>query len=295
MKKTILILWLSMGFSFIHAQEDKVAVPEWMVFVEGGTFQMGSNSGESDEKPVHSVTLSSFYIGKYEVTVAGFREFVNATGYRTDAGNYGGGAYVLLPGPQWDNKSDANWKNPYFSQSEENPVTCVNWFDAVNYCNWRSQKEGLTPCYTINGYNVSCNFQAKGYRLPTEAEWEYAARGGKQSRGYTYSGSNTAGDVGWYGNNSRRKTHAGGKKLANELGIYDMTGNVWEWCWDWYGKNYYNSSPSADPRGPSSGEGCVLRGGSWSRDVNYLRIANRYRSSQTYRVSSRGFRLSRTY
>jgi len=179
---------------------------ENFVFVEGGTFQMGSNDGDSDEKPVHSVTVSSFYVGKFEVTQ---KEYQNVMG-----------------------------KNPSYFKGENNPVENVTWYDAVKYCNKRSEKEGRTPSYNINGNNVTCDFSANGYRLPTEAEWEYAARGGNKSQNYKYSGSNKIGDVAWYDSNSGLRTHPVGQKAPNELGIYDMTGNVWEWCWDWYDGNY---------------------------------------------------------
>ena len=243
-------------------------ISESMVYVEGGTFQMGGNQSE-DEKPIHTVTVSRFYISKYEVTFNEYDAFCDATG-RT--------------------------KPQIFDQPKgKHPMLSLSWYDAVEYCNWRSQKEGLPPCYTISGNNVTCNFKAKGYRLPIEAEWEYAARGGKESRGYTYSGSNIAGDVGWYNGNSGNKPHPVGKNQANELGIHDMSGNVLEWCWDWYDENYYTSSPSIDPRGPTSGDQRVLRGGCWYFPDNLLRTAFRCRSSPDSGNYSGGFRLSRTY
>ena len=130
------------------------------------------------------------------------------------------------------------------------PVICVSWYDAVDYCNWLSRKDGLLPAYSRGGNSIQCNFSANGYRLPTEAEWEYAATGGSSSRGYTYSGSNTIGNVAWYSGNSGLKPHPVGGKQANELGLYDMSGNVWEWCWDWYGD--YPSRSQTDPTGVSS-------------------------------------------
>jgi formylglycine-generating enzyme len=160
------------------------------------------------------------------------------------------------------------------NQSEYNhPVIHVSWNDASEYCNWLSLKTG------------------KSYRLPTEAEWEYAAKGGSQSRGYTYSGSNNAGDVAWCMENSGNETHPVGQKQPNELGIYDMTGNVWEWCSDWYGKDYYAGSPSNNPKGPSTGWNRVYRGGSWGNDARYCRAARRNNRTPDDRDCSLCFRL----
>ncbi|MDP3115426.1 MAG: bifunctional serine/threonine-protein kinase/formylglycine-generating enzyme family protein, partial [Candidatus Cloacimonadaceae bacterium] len=226
---------------------DPVSVPETeigdtsMIFVQGDSFKMGSNDGESVEKPVHQVTVSSFYIGKYEVTQ---KEWTAVMG-----------------------------SNPSYWKGDNLPVERVSWYDAIDYCNKRSLKEGLKPCYSIGGNTkpsswssgtIACDWTANGYRLPTEAEWEYAARGGNKSKGYDYSGSNDINTVAWHYDNSGNKTRDVGTKSANELGIHDMSGNVWEWCWDWYDEEYYGKSPSSDPRGASSGDYRVLRGGSWN-------------------------------
>ncbi len=238
-----------------------------MIFVEGGTFQMGSSYGDEDEKPIHSVSISGFYIGKYEVTFNEYDEFCTAT-KRYKPSTQGWGA-------------------------NRRPVINVTWFDAIDYCNWKSQKEGLTPCYTISESNVTCNFQANGYRLPTEAEWEYAARGGNESRGYIYAGSNNISDVGWYSVNSGSKTHIVGEKKENELGIFDMSGNVKEWCWDWWSDNFYSESISKDPKGPSDGILRIIRGGSYSNEENYHRTASRNRNDARKRFNLNGFRLVR--
>jgi formylglycine-generating enzyme required for sulfatase activity len=141
----------------------------------------------------------------------------------------------------------------------------------------------------INWKNVDWNRSAKGYRLPTEAEWEYAARGGDGSPGnYTFSGSNNVDEVAWYDGNSGDKTHAVGTKEANGLGLYDMSGNVWEWCWDWYGDFPYSSQ---DPVGAPSGSKRVRRGGSWGHSAFYLRSTNRFYNKPSYRSSGIGFRL----
>jgi formylglycine-generating enzyme required for sulfatase activity len=227
-----------------------------MVFVKGGTFQMGSNSGDSDENPVHTVTVSDFYIGKYEVTQKEWKEVMG------------------------NNRKGDNL-----------PVEQVSWYDAVEFCNKKSRKEGLTPCYSGSGKNITCNFNANGYRLPTEAEWEYAARGGNKSRNYKYSGSNTIGDVAWYQSNSGSKTHPVGKKQANELGLYDMSGNVWEWCWDWYGN--YSSSSQTNPRGASYGSNRVFRGGSWYYNAFSCRVADRLNRNPGSSGNFIGFRLVR--
>jgi formylglycine-generating enzyme len=207
MKKVVaLLLLMVIGILFlIMSCSRKPSEIEEMVFVEGGTFQMGSNVGDLDEKPVHQVTVSDFYIGKYEVTQ---KEWVEIMG-----------------------------SNPSHFKGDNLPVEKVSWFDAIEYCNKRSVQEGLNPVYSINGNTspsdwtngkIVANWDADGYRLPTEAEWEYSARGGNKSRGFTYSGSNTIGEVAWYRDNSGRKTNSVGQKKPNELGIYDMTGNVWE-------------------------------------------------------------------
>ncbi len=186
------------------------------------------------------------------------------------------------------------------SDSEKlHPVIHVSWNDAVAFCNWLSEKEGLQKAYSGSGSSIRCDFNANGYRLPTEAEWEYAARGGNTSKGYKYSGSNDLDAVGWYGaynNDGNRTREEGtspvGKKQPNELGIYDMSGNVWEWCWDWKGE--YSSSNQTDPRGPNSGSYRVLRGGSWSLNPEYCRVAPRDFSDPAYRSINVGFRLART-
>jgi formylglycine-generating enzyme required for sulfatase activity len=202
-----------------------------MVSIPGGSFQLGSNDGYDDEKPVHTVTVSGFEMSATEVTVGQFREFVNETGYRTEA-ERGGGAYVLS-GTTYEKKADANWKRPYFTQTDAHPVVCVSWNDAVKYCEWLSGKTGTV------------------FRLPTEAEWEYACRAGTGTRYYTGDNENDLGRAGWYNGNSGKTTHPVGQKEANRWGLYDMHGNVWEWCNDWYGS--YPSGSQTNPTGPSSG------------------------------------------
>ncbi|MHC6201859.1 SUMF1/EgtB/PvdO family nonheme iron enzyme [Breznakiellaceae bacterium SP9] len=283
-----------------EASTQSTAAPADMVRIQGGTFMMGSPSSEAgrdSDEVQHRVTVSGFSIEKYEVTVANFRAFVQATGYRTDA-ETSGGAYVWI-GSEWVMKADANWKNPYFTQTENSPVTCVSWNDAVNYCNWKSRQEGLTPAYTINGTNVTWNRSANGYRLPTEAEWEYACRAGTTTpfstgSNITTNQANYDGNYPYNGNAKgtyRQKTTPVGSFAPNSWGLYDMHGNVWEWCWDWYGS--YSSSAQTDPMGAASGSARVCRGGGCYDDAAYLRSAYRFGSTPTDRYYYLGFRVVR--
>ncbi len=232
-----------------------------MVFVQGGTFQMGSNNMGHDERPVHSVTIDDFYINKYEVTQAEYQGLIG--------------------------------ENPSYHKGDYYPVEQLSWFDAVEFCNKKSKREGLTPCYTGSGSNIVCNFDANGYRLPTEAEWEYAARGGNKSEGYQYSGSDQIEIVAWYVSNSDDKTSPVGQKMSNELGIYDMSGNVWEWCWDWYDSGYYSGSNDDNPTGPSHQSCRILRSGCWSFSSEGCRVSNRGYYSPIRSDFDIGFRLAR--
>ncbi|MDP8210045.1 MAG: formylglycine-generating enzyme family protein, partial [Candidatus Stygibacter australis] len=248
--------------------EEGSDIPEGMVFVEGGTFQMGSTKGKDDEKPVHSETVSDFYISKYEVTVAEFKEFIDATDYITDAEK--NGCSWIYDG-SWSKKNGVTWKDDVNGNARNrsdytHPVINVSWNDATAYCKW-----------------------AEG-RLPTEVEWEYAVRGGNISKGYKYSGSNKLKKVAWYNGNSKRKTHSAGGKQANELGIFDMSGNVYEWCWDWYGD--YSSDPHNNPHGPSSGSIRVFRGGSWRGSASFCRTADRSYGSPGFSSDCLGFRIA---
>ncbi|MDR1899744.1 MAG: SUMF1/EgtB/PvdO family nonheme iron enzyme [Treponema sp.] len=233
--------------------------PEDLVRVPGGTFTMGSppsEPGGDDDKVQHQVTVSAFYMGKYEVTQK---------------------EYQALMG-----------NNPSEFKGDTLPVERVSWFDAVKYCNARSLKEGLDPAYTINGETVAWNRNAGGYRLPTEAEWEYACRAGTTAPFYT---GNSADAAGWYKDNSGGKTHPAGQKQPNRWGLYDMHGNVHEWCWDWFGA--YSGAAQTDPAGAASGSYRVLRGGSWGSGAQYLRSANRGDYTPSNRLNNSGFRLVR--
>lgn len=229
-----------------------------LVLVEGGSFLMGSDDKDSrsNEQPVHRVELSSFYLGKYPVTQRLWREIMS--------------------------------KNPSRFKGPTRPVDGISWHDAVEFCNRLSLREGLQPCYSLFGdadpdnwerknlEELECDFRASGYRLPTEAEWEYAAQGGQKSKGYKFSGGYEIDRVAWYRNNSDGKTHPVGQKKANELGIYDMSGNVWEWCWDWYDEEYYAKSPATNPSGPMIWKYRLLRGGGWHSGATYCRVSYRF-------------------
>ena len=193
-----------------------------MVYVSGGTFIMGGDES-SDQTPTHSVTLSSYYICKYEVTQALWRAVMGS--------------------------------NPSKFKGDNLPVEQVSWNDCQTF---------------INRLN---NYTGRNFRLPTEAEWEFAARGGNYSRHYKYSGSNYISDVAWYCDNSGNRTHPVGTKQANELGLYDMSGNVWEWCSDWYGS--YSSYSQSNPTGATSGFGRVERGGNWCGLARYCCSSHR--------------------
>ncbi|HOF06234.1 MAG TPA: SUMF1/EgtB/PvdO family nonheme iron enzyme [Syntrophales bacterium] len=269
----------------------RVTVPAGMVRIPGGTFQMGDASGVggADERPAHSVTVSSFYMDRYEVTKALWDEVYT---------------WATAHGYSFDNLGSAT--------AENHPVQSVSWYDAIKWLNARSEREGRMPVYYTGGSqtavyrtgqidisNDAVKWTADGYRLPTEAEWEYAARAGTVTHFYTGeclsadAQANYDGSYPWNGCPAG-KVHGGttavGSFSANPWGLYDMTGNVWEWVWDWYDPTYYSSGPSSDPRGPASGSNRVFRGGSWSDDAGDLRLAKRRGYTPASTFSHRGFR-----
>lgn len=284
-----------------------------MACIAGGTFTMGCTSEQqncdSDEKPTTSVTVSSFYLAKNELTVGEFARFVETERYQTDA-EKGDGSYIYGPSG-YTKQAGINWRHDATGAlrpaSEYNhPVIHVSWNDAVAYCNWLSRQDGLTPCYTITGSAVTCNWSANGYRLPTEAEWEYAARSG--GKAYLYAWGNRAPNGNVADESGKRVfsrwtifegyddgyvyTAPVGRFKQGDLGLYDMSGNVWEWCWDWKGS--YPGGSITNPRGPGEGVSRVYRGGSWANYPQDCRVARRGGLEPPLRCNYVGFRLARS-
>ncbi len=274
------------GNDTLYAVWSKFEITPTMIFVEGGTFAMGSDNTFgagtggtfNDEGPIHDVTLDSFYIGNYEVTQAEWFEVMGT--------------------------------NPSYFKGDNLPVELVTWYDAIEYCNARSEKEGLQPYYTIdkeqkdpsntnsdnldvNRWLITLNKENNGYRLPTESEWEWAAQGGVKSKGYAYSGSDDINDVAWVDTNSNGVSHTVGGKAPNELGIYDMSGNLWEWCWDWYSDGYESDEAQTNPTGVATGSFRCVRGGCWYFIADYCRSINRDRDEPYDKYYLLGFRVAR--
>ncbi|RCX20743.1 formylglycine-generating enzyme required for sulfatase activity [Fontibacillus phaseoli] len=278
MRKLFIFLLIAITFVVSACSPEKPEKNNTLVLVEGGTFKNTKSNYYGK-----SVTLSNFYIGKYEVTQKEWAEVMRS--------------------------------NPSQFIGEDLPVETVSWYDVVEYCNARSIKEGLKPYYNIDKskkdpdnksdndhlkWTVSINAEADGYRLPTEAEWEYAAGGGQTSKSYTYSGSNKADDVAWYWRNAgvkylsgdwnwpviennNSKTKSVGLKKPNEIGLYDMSGNVREWCWSWYG----------DDLDPSGGSFRSVKGGGWIGDIGSSELSFRGKFEANGFGPDQGFRVSR--
>ena len=217
-----------------------------MVLLPAGTFIMGEES-EVDSPP-HEVSVSSFHIDAYLVTQEEYEKLMH------------------------DNPS--RWKG------SNNPVEQVRWSDAVRFCNARSEAEGLQPCYDLTTWK--CDFNANGYRLPTEAEWEYACRAGTKTSYFFGNDASKLKDYAWYDKNSGGKPHPVGEKNPNPWGLYDMSGNVWAWCNDFYKVDYYTESPKEDPRGPETGETKIVRGGAWKFSAESCRSGYRYNEDPGY-------------
>lgn len=234
--------------SLYHEKEMQAKAPPGMMYVEGGMFNMGSSKGKGDESPEHKVLLSSFYMSRFEVTNEQFATFLNSYGSNyVKKGAYAGQDMVFED--EWGLKKDGGKWVPQPGK-ETYPAVYVTWYGANEYCKF---------------YN---------YRLPTEAEWEFAARGGTRSKNFKYSGSNDPDNVAWFYENAN-STNPVGQKNPNELGIFDLTGNVWEWCADWHDRSYYSVSPGKNPKGPGNGTVKVLRGGSFFEMSSKLRTTYR--------------------
>jgi formylglycine-generating enzyme required for sulfatase activity len=265
-----------------------------LVMIPAGEFLMGSPSADAhsdqDERPQHRVRISKpLYMGVHEVTVGQFARFVEATGHETDAEKGVGGAVIDFNTGKVVVDRKYHWRNPGFEQGDDHPVVQVSWNDAMAFCKWLSESEGET------------------YRLPTEAEWEYACRAGTSSR---FSSGDDEASLRRFANiadgalnnhqairwasawdDGHAFTASVGRFLPNAFGLYDMHGNVWEWCSDWYDAGYYKSSPEVDPTGPGAGTVRVLRGGAWYYRARDNRSAFRYRARPDLRDFMNGFRV----
>ncbi len=212
-----------------------------MVLIPAGSFRMGATGHNEDEAPVHTVKVDAFWMDRTAVTQEQF-------------------ARMELPDP-------SHFKSP------KNPVEQINWPQAVVFCNRRSEADGLQPCY--NEETSECNFAASGYRLPTEAEWEYTCRAGTTTPYWFGSDPRRLGEYAWFSDNSSQRTHPVAQRKPNPWGLYDMYGNVAEWCNDAYDKTYYRTSPVSNPRGPAKGKLYVLRGGAWTWRADQIRSSAR--------------------
>ena len=288
------------GAAFYRVVGVVITNPPDMVYIPAGSFSMGDafNEGYNSERPVHIVYVNAFFMDQCEVTKARWDE-----------------VYA------WATDNDYAFESVGSGKAVDHPVHTVNWFDCVKWCNARSEKEGLTPCYTVEGrvYKTGrsapdCDWSAGGYRLPTEAEWEKAARGAADSRRfpwsddstiqharanyhsrtqYAYDTSPTRGYHPAYTNEPTPYTSPVGSFAANGYGVHDVAGNLWEWCWDWFASDYYASSPVTDPRGPTDGSFRMQRGGAWDVSAFDARCAIRVSSSPADKQYHNGFRCAK--
>jgi len=230
------------------------------VLVPGGTFLQGKRTLDPAD-PGREVTISSFLLGETVVTQFQYQEITGTNPSR-------------FPGPN-------------------NPVEQVSWFEAVAYCNQLSVRDGLAPAYLIDGLKVTWDAKSPGWRLPTEAEFEFAARGGANPKGYEFPGSDAAEKVAWGYSNSQKRTHVVKELPANETGVYGLAGNVWQWCWDWYTFDR-SALPTSDPKGPAVGSARVSRGGAWNEDhADAFRPYYRADDGPETKGDNLGFRVAR--
>ena len=265
---SIIIIMASLSL-YVFAQESI----DGFILVKAGTFVMGAapdEPGRSDEEAQHQVEITkNFFISSHEVTQKEW-ESVMGNGVASQR-----------------NKEDSKWK--LYGEGADFPMYYISWNDAVEFCNKLSSKNGLTPCYSGSGSGIKCNFEANGYRLPTEAEWEYASRGGHNGKGTMYSGSDQFDNVAWQKRNSGNTIHPVGQLSPNELGIYDMSGNVYEWCWDIY--EPHKTSAVKNPAGAASGDKRIIKGGSWGLGGYNCRSAYRQPFDPVRRSHSIGMRI----
>jgi formylglycine-generating enzyme len=301
-------------------------VPQDIAYIPDGSFQMGDSfsAGSSSELPVHTVTVDFFYLDKYEITNGQYCQYLNsALGQGVITVESSGIVYQAGSGtsyPYCDTSKSSLYSQIAYSSGvfsvltkgersmANDPMVGVSWYGSVAYCNWRSQQEGKEQCYNLSTW--VCDFNKHGYRLSTEAEWEYAARGGLSGKrfpwgdtithsqanyysyaGYSYDISPTRGFNPTWNDGIMPYTSPAGSFAGNGYGVYDMAGNVWEWCNDWYSSSYYSSSPVNNPTGPTSGSYRVIRGGSWITYAYNCRVAYRINYDPGNRDGIIGFRV----
>ncbi|NLX56155.1 MAG: SUMF1/EgtB/PvdO family nonheme iron enzyme, partial [Planctomycetaceae bacterium] len=303
-----------------------VCLPPGMVLIPAGEFQMGDtfNEGAPVERPVHAVYVDAFYMDQYEVTNQQYADVLNWAygqgGQITVTNNivYKAGSGTSFPYCDTTTSSSSSritWNGSTFgvvAGKEQHPMVMVSWYGAAAYCNWRSAMEGRPLCYDLSTW--ACNYAVGSYRLPTEAEWEKAARGGVSGQRFPHGNTINHDHVNYRANGSAYTydtspyttwtyhptfavgstpyTSPAGYFAPNGYGLYDMAGNVWEWCNDWYSSTYYSSSPYSNPRGPASGSSRVLRGGGWTHYARWCRVAARAWSSPVDRYYNSGFRCA---
>ncbi len=277
------------------SQNHKANFLPQMLSLPGADFYMGDSTGNPDEQKVHKVRIKAFQMSKFEIKVSEFQYFIHDTKTLTDAETQDGSYAWDTIG--WNKNPDANWRCDERGKllpdsCWQRPVAHVTWVDAARYCNWLSKQFALDTVYVFLRDTVLFNPKARGYRLPTEAEWEYAAKG-KDSR-YPFAGSKNIREVAWFSQNSGRKLHPVGLKKPNVAGLHDLSGNVWEWCHDWYSATYYSEKQVwADPHGPDKGTQRVLRGGAANNNPAHCRASNRSSRYPDYRDAYTGFRVMR--